>query len=57
MLKTIIIQPSTSPYASPVFLVKKKITARDCVGYRQLNKATGKDKYSIPLIDSLLDEL
>lgn len=58
LLKASRIQPSTSPYASPALLVKKKDGSwRLCVDYRQLNAQTVKNKYPIPLIDELLDEL
>ena len=52
------IRPSVSPWGEPVLFVKKKDgTLRLCIDYRQLNKVTVKNKYPLPRIDDLFDQM
>ena len=53
-----VIQPSQSPWASPIVLVQKKDgSTRFCVDYRKVNKVTRKDSYPLPRVDDILDSL
>ena len=53
-----IIRPSVSPWGAPVLFVKKKDgSMRLCIDYRELNKITIKNKYPLPRIDDLFDQL
>ncbi|KAD4384676.1 hypothetical protein E3N88_24844 [Mikania micrantha] len=52
------IRPSISPWGAPVLFVKKKDgSLRMCIDYRELNKVTVKNKYPLPRIDDLFDQL
>ncbi|GJY35525.1 putative reverse transcriptase domain-containing protein [Tanacetum coccineum] len=52
------IRPSSSPWGAPVLFVKKKDESfRTCIDYRELNKLTVKNRYPLPRIDNLFDQL
>ncbi|GKA23115.1 putative reverse transcriptase domain-containing protein [Tanacetum coccineum] len=52
------IRPSSSPWGAPVLFVKKKDGSfRMCIDYRELNKLTVKNRYPLPRIDNLFDQL
>jgi hypothetical protein len=57
-MKNVYIRPSVSPWGAPVLFVKKKDgTLILCIHFRQLNKVTIKNKYPLPRIDDLFDQL
>ncbi|GJW15629.1 putative reverse transcriptase domain-containing protein [Tanacetum coccineum] len=52
------IRPSSSPWGAPILFVKKKDGSfRMCIYYRELNKLTVKNRYPLPRIDDLFDQL
>ncbi|GJS53933.1 putative reverse transcriptase domain-containing protein [Tanacetum coccineum] len=52
------IRPSSSPWGAPVLFVKKKDGSfRMCIDYHELNKLTVKNRYPLPMIDDLFDQL
>jgi hypothetical protein len=58
MLNSSLIQPSTRPFSSSVLLVKKKDGSwHFCMNYHALNAAIVKDRFPIPTVDDMLDEL
>ena len=58
MQETGVVESSSSPWASPVVMVRKKDgTHQFCVDYRDLNAVTKADKFLLPRIDDLLDQL
>jgi hypothetical protein len=53
-----LICPSVSPWGAPIIFIQKKDGSwRLCIDYRQLNKATIKNQYSLPRIDDLFDQM
>ncbi|GJZ26992.1 putative reverse transcriptase domain-containing protein [Tanacetum coccineum] len=52
------IRPSSSPWGAPVlFVMKKHVSFKMCIKYRELNKLTIKNRYPLPKIDDLFDQL
>ncbi|KAJ9544313.1 hypothetical protein OSB04_024020 [Centaurea solstitialis] len=52
-----LIRPSSSPWGAPVLFVKRRMDPLECVDYRELNKTTIKNRYPLPRIDDLFEQL
>jgi len=58
MIQAGLVVPSSSPFASPVLLIQKKDGSwRFCVDYRRLNELTIKNRFPMPLMEEILEEL
>ncbi|KAJ9541664.1 hypothetical protein OSB04_028170 [Centaurea solstitialis] len=58
LLQKAFIRPSSSPWGAPILFIKKKDDSmKMCIDYRELNKLTVKNRYSLPRIDDLFDQL
>ncbi|GKF24083.1 putative reverse transcriptase domain-containing protein [Tanacetum coccineum] len=58
MLENGFIRPSVSPWGAPVLFVKKKDRSMHlCIDYRELNRITIRNRYPLPRIDDLFDQL
>ena len=58
LLEKGVIRPSVSPWGAPVLFIKKKDGSMSlCIDYRELNKLTIKNRYLLPRIDDLFDQL
>ena len=60
MLKNKVVHPSTSPWSSPIIMVRKKDGSWrfcTCIDFRKLNSVTHKDAYPLPRIDETLESL
>ena len=58
LLDSGLVRPNVSPWGAPVIFVKKKDgSLRLCIDYRDLNHATVKNRYPMPRIDDLFDQM
>ena len=57
MLDKKLIRPSVSPWGAPMLFVRKDGNMRLCIDHRILNKVTIKNRYPLPKIDDLFDQM